>query len=134
MCQALKEEYGAWARRRLDPPAPPAEPVLATWGMITGGKPAFIGLAPGSGESADAWHDFLQDLKDRGLPSPLLVISDGGTGPDRRDRAGLPQRHCVNGVLFTDPGTSWRRSRRGRRPRSRTPTGPSSAPKGSRPG
>jgi putative transposase len=61
-------------------PGSPAEPVLAAWGITTGGKPAFIGLAPGSGESADAWHDFLQDLKDRGLPSPLLVISDGAPG------------------------------------------------------
>ena len=96
VCQAIKEEYGAWARRRLDGitldylyldasffrmhPGSPAEPVLAAWGITTGGKPAFIGLAPGSGESADAWHDFLQDLKDRGLPSPLLVISDGAPG------------------------------------------------------
>jgi hypothetical protein len=54
--------------------------VLAAWGVTTGGKPAFIGLAPGAGESADAWHHFLQDLKDRGLPSPLLVISDGAPG------------------------------------------------------
>ena len=35
---------------------------------------------PARGESADAWHDFLADLKDRGLPSPLLVISDGARG------------------------------------------------------
>jgi transposase-like protein len=61
-------------------PGSPAEPVLAAWGITTDGKPAFIGLAPGSGESADAWHDFLADLKDRGLPSPLLVISDGAPG------------------------------------------------------
>jgi transposase-like protein len=33
-----------------------------------------------TGESAGAWHDFLTDLKDRGLPSPLLVISDGAPG------------------------------------------------------
>ena len=95
-CQALKEEYAAWARRRLDGitpdylyldasffrmhPGSPAEPVLAAWGITTDGKPAFIGLAPGSGESADAWGDFLTDLKDRGLPSPLLVISDGAPG------------------------------------------------------
>jgi putative transposase len=54
--------------------------VLAAWGITTGGKPAFIGLAPGTGESADAWGDFLADLKDRGLTSPLLVISDGAPG------------------------------------------------------
>jgi len=96
VCGQIKDEYQAWARRRLDEvtldylfldasffrmhPGSPAEPVLAAWGITTGGKPAFTGLAPGAGESADAWHDFLQDLKERGLPSPLLVISDGAPG------------------------------------------------------
>jgi putative transposase len=96
VCQQIKDEYGRWAARRLDDvtldylfldasffrmhPGSPAEPVLAAWGITTGGKPAFIGLAPGTGESADAWHDFLTDLKDRGLASPLLVISDGARG------------------------------------------------------
>jgi transposase-like protein len=61
-------------------PGSPAEPVLAAWGITTDGKPAFIGLAPGTGESADAWHAFLADLKDRGLASPLLIISDGAPG------------------------------------------------------
>ena len=96
VCGQIKDEYEAWARRRLDGitldylfldasffrmhPGSPAEPVLAAWGITTDGKPAFLGLAPGAGESADAWHDFLTDLKDRGLPSPLLVISDGAPG------------------------------------------------------
>ena len=96
VCQQIKEEYQAWARRRLDGvmldylfldgsffrmhPGSPAEPVLAAWGITTEGKPALIGLAPRSGESADAWHDFLADLTGRGLASPLLVISDGAPG------------------------------------------------------
>jgi transposase-like protein len=96
VCQQIKDEYETWARRRLDGitldylfldasffrmhPGSPAEPVLAAWGITTDGKPAFIGLAPGTGESADAWHGFLTDLKDRGLASPLLVISDGAPG------------------------------------------------------
>jgi putative transposase len=96
ICQAIKDEYEAWARRRLDQitldylfldasffrmhPGSPAEPVLAAWGITTGGKPAFIGLAPGTGESFDAWQDFLAGLRDRGLASPLLVISDGAPG------------------------------------------------------
>ena len=96
VCGQIKDEYQAWARRDLGGitldylyldasffrmhPGSPAEPVLAAWGITTGGKPAFIGLAPGGGESADAWGDFLADLKDRGLPSPLLVISDGAPG------------------------------------------------------
>jgi putative transposase len=96
ICQAIKDEYQAWAARRLDDvmldylfldasffrmhPGSPAEPVLAAWGITTEGKPAFIGLAPGSGESADAWYDFLAGLRDRGLACPLLVISDGAPG------------------------------------------------------
>ncbi len=96
ICQQIKDEYQAWAGRRLDGvaldylfldasffrmhPGSPAEPVLAAWGIATSGKPAFIGLAPGTGESADAWHDFLTDLTGRGLASPLLVISDGAAG------------------------------------------------------
>jgi putative transposase len=96
VCRAITDEYQAWANRRLDEvnldylfldasffrmhPGSPAEPVLAAWGITTSGKPAFIGLAPGTGESADAWAAFLADLRDRGLASPLLVISDGAPG------------------------------------------------------
>ncbi len=96
ICQAIKDEYERWAARRLDGitldylfldasffkmhPGSPAEPVLAAWGITTGGKPAFIGLAPGSAESSDSWHDFLTDLTERGLACPLLVISDGNKG------------------------------------------------------
>ena len=96
VCQQIKDEYERWAARRLDAitldylfldasffrmhPGSPAEPVLAAWGITTDGKPAFIGLAPGTGESADAWTAFLTDLKDRGLASPLLIISDGARG------------------------------------------------------
>ncbi|MFC4062481.1 transposase [Planomonospora corallina] len=54
-----------------------AEPVLAAWGITTGGKPVVIGLAPPAAESTDAWHDFLTDLAARGLRPPLLVVSDG---------------------------------------------------------
>src|SRR5512135_2736834 len=96
VCQQIKDEYERWAARRLDDvtldylfldasffrmhPGSPAEPVLAAWGITTSGKPAFIGLAPGTGESADAWHSFLTDLREQGLGSPLLVISDGAPG------------------------------------------------------
>src|SRR5260370_42645622 len=61
VCQAIKDEYQAWAGRRLDEvmldylfldasffrmhPGSPAEPVLAAWGITTSGKPAFVGLA-----------------------------------------------------------------------------------------
>ena len=49
-------------------PGSPVEPVLAAWGITTDGKPAFIGAGPGSGESADAWRDFLTDLTAAACP------------------------------------------------------------------
>src|SRR5512135_45198 len=74
VCQAIKSEYDTWARRRLDDvvldylfldasffrmhPGSPAEPVLAAWGVSTDAKPVFVGLAPGTGEAADAWAAF----------------------------------------------------------------------------
>jgi len=114
VCQAIKDEYEVWAGRRLDEvkldylfldasffrmhPGSPAEPVLAAWGITTGGKPAFIGLAPGTGESADAWHSFLTDLTGRGLASPLLIISDGAPGLIAAIEQAYPQalrQRCV---------------------------------------
>ena len=54
--------------------------MLVAWGIDGDGKPVFLGLAPGAAESTDAWRGLLEDLKDRGLGAPLLVISDGGKG------------------------------------------------------
>jgi Transposase, Mutator family len=61
-------------------PGARAEPVLAAWGITTDGKPAFVALAAGGSESADAWGGFLDELTGRGLRPPLLVISDGAAG------------------------------------------------------
>lgn len=96
ICQRLRAEFDTWKRRDLSRvridylfldgsffkmhPKAKAEPVLAAWGIDTDGHPVFLGLAPGSSESTDAWRDFLEDLKNRGLRPPLLVISDGGAG------------------------------------------------------
>ncbi len=96
ICRRLRTEFDAWRRRDLSEvridylfvdgsffkmhPKAKAEPVLAAWGIDTCGKPVFLGLSPGGSESTDAWRGFLEDLKDRGLRSPLLVISDGGAG------------------------------------------------------
>jgi putative transposase len=96
ICQRLRTEFDAWRRRDLTGvgidylyldgsffkmhPKARAEPVLVAWGIEVDGKPVFLGLAPGAAESTDAWRGFLQDLTDRGLGAPLLVISDGGKG------------------------------------------------------
>src|SRR5918995_1682103 len=96
ICQRLRAEFDAWCRRDLSGtridylyldgsffkmhPKARAEPVLVAWGIDTDGKPCFLGLAPGAAESTDAWRALLEDLNDRGLGAPLLVISDGGKG------------------------------------------------------
>ncbi len=96
ICQRLRAEFDTWKRRDLSGtridylylngsffkmhPKARAEPVLVAWGIDTCGKPVFCGLAPGAAESTDAWRGFLEDLGDRGLGAPLLVISDGGKG------------------------------------------------------
>ena len=109
VCGQIKDEYAAWARRRLDGatldylfldasffrmhPGSPAGPVLAAWGITTDGKPAFIGLAPGSRRprprparpaqgrrSPQSWkvpffshHDSLQGNEEENAP-----VNDGG--------------------------------------------------------
>lgn len=58
----------------------PSEPVRCAWGVDTDGKPQLVGLAPATSESTDAWSDFLENLVQRGLFAPLLVVSDGAPG------------------------------------------------------
>ena len=116
ICQRIRTEVDAWKARglsevRLDylfldgshfkmHPGAPAEPVLAAWGVDTDGKPVFVGLAPASSESTDAWDDFLADLVARGLRAPLLGISDGAPGLcgafDRTFRTSLRQRCLIH--------------------------------------
>jgi putative transposase len=96
VCQAIRDELEAWSERRLDEftldylfldasmfkmhAGSRAEPVLAAWGITSDGKPVFIGLGAGGAESTDAWGEFLDGLKKRGLRDPLLIISDGAAG------------------------------------------------------
>jgi putative transposase len=96
ICGAIKDEFNAWRERRLDDMAldylfldashfkmhtgARTEPVLAAWGITTDGKPVLVALGEGGSESTDAWSDFLDELTQRGLRPPLLVISDGAGG------------------------------------------------------
>jgi len=96
VCQAIAEEFDAWRTRRLDllsldylyldashfrmHPGSPATPILVAWAITTDGKPHLVAVEAAAGESTAAWDDFLDGLADRGLRSPLLVISDGAAG------------------------------------------------------
>jgi len=141
VCQAIRDEFDAWRTRRLDDveldylfvdgshfkmhQGSRAEPVLAAWGITTAGKPVLVGLDAAGNEGNDAWDEFLDGLKARGLRPPLLVISDGAAGLVGRSTARWPGR-CVNAVWFTDAAMFWPRYPPKRRPTSRPPTGRSS--------
>ena len=126
ICGEIKTQFEAWSARRLDDVEldylfldgshfkyhanASAEPVLAGWGIDTGGKPVFVGLAAASSESGDAWEGFLTGLGERGLACPLLVISDGAAGligaVERTMGAALRQRcliHRARNVLAKVP-------------------------------
>jgi len=58
----------------------PREAVLAAWGVLADGHKVLLHLAPGSKEDTASCREFFQDMRRRGLPDPLLVISDGAPG------------------------------------------------------
>ena len=58
----------------------PVEPVLVAYGITRVGQPALIAVEPAAAKSTDAWADFLDGLRERGLKVPLLTITDGAPG------------------------------------------------------
>jgi putative transposase len=116
VCEQIKSQFDAWCARGLQDieldylfldgshfkyhANAAAEPVLAAWGIDTAGKPVFVGLEAAASESGDAWEGFLTGLGERGLRSPLLVISDGAAGligaVERTMGAALRQRCLIH--------------------------------------
>jgi len=58
----------------------PREAVMAGWGILADGKKALLHLAPGTKEDTASCKEFFRDMRRRGLPDPLLVVSDGAPG------------------------------------------------------
>ena len=69
----------------------PREAVLAAWAILADGKKALLHLAPGTKEDTASCKEFFQDLRRRGLPDPLLVVSDGAPGLIRAIEECLPR-------------------------------------------
>lgn len=57
-----------------------AEPIMVAYGITSVGRPVLIAVEPAAAESTDAWADFLDGLRGRGLAVPLLTITDGAPG------------------------------------------------------
>jgi transposase-like protein len=58
----------------------PREAVLVAWGILADGNKALLHLAPGTKEDTASCREFFQDMRRRGLPDPLPVVSDGAPG------------------------------------------------------
>lgn len=54
--------------------------ILCGWGICSDGRKVLLGLRAVASESAECWREFFEDLKERGLAHPLLVVSDGAGG------------------------------------------------------
>jgi putative transposase len=58
----------------------PREAVLCAWGITEDGRKVLLHLAPGTKEDTASCTAFFEDLKRRGLPDPLLAVTDGAPG------------------------------------------------------
>jgi putative transposase len=55
-------------------------PVLAALGVTETGQKQLVGLQLAAVEATASWSGLLTDLQQRGLPAPLLVVTDGHAG------------------------------------------------------
>jgi transposase len=82
------------------------EPVLAAWGFTFDGRKVLLHLMAGSKEDAETVSAFFQDMRNRGLGDPLLVVSDGAPGVIKAIEVCFPRstrQRCLTGLL-KNPG------------------------------
>lgn len=97
VCKGLRADFEKWQERdlsihkllylfldgiylKLRPEDKKAIAVLCAYGMLWNGKKVLLHLAIGDKESSACWEAFLEDMKQRGLCNPLLVVIDGNSG------------------------------------------------------
>ncbi len=105
VCQAIKDEYQAWAWRRLDevkldylfldasffrmhPGFPPAEPGAGRLGHHTDGKPAFIGLASNHLSNSSTHHNMATPASSPCHGAGQLADEVAGVGAQRHPAPG----------------------------------------------
>jgi putative transposase len=92
----------------------PREAVLSAWGMLADGHKVLLHVAPGTKEDTATCREFFQDMRRRGLPDPLLVISDGAPGLIRAIEECFPRSarqrclaHKVRNLQSKVPEDQW---------------------------
>jgi len=92
----------------------PREAVLCAWGITEDGRKVLLHLAPGTKEDTASCTAFFQDLKRRGLPDPLLAITDGAPGLIRAVETCFPRAlrqrclvHRLRNLRSKAPDSQW---------------------------
>lgn len=65
---------------KLRPEDRKAVAVLCAYGILADGRKVLLHMEIGDKESTTCWETFLEDMKRRGLKSPLMTILDGNAG------------------------------------------------------
>jgi putative transposase len=97
VCKGLRGDFEKWQNRdlsdcgvlylfldgiylKLRPEDKRPVAVLCAYGVLWSGKKVLLHLAIGDKESGACWEAFLEDMRQRGLNEPLLVVIDGNAG------------------------------------------------------
>jgi putative transposase len=107
VCRQLRPVFRHWQQRdlsgvelvylfldgiylRLRPEDKKAIAVLCAYGIVADGRKVLLHLEIGDKESTACWEAFLEDMKQRGLKTPLLTVIDGNAGCRRAVKTKLP--------------------------------------------
>jgi transposase-like protein len=92
----------------------PREAVLCAWGITEDGRKVLLHLAPGTKEDTASCTAFFEDLKRRGLPDPLLAVTDGAPGLIRAAETCFPRAlrqrclaHRLRNLRSKVPESQW---------------------------
>lgn len=130
ICKELRPQFRSWQQRdlsklevvylfldgiylKLRPEDRKAVAVLCAYGILADGRKVLLHLEVGDKESTACWEGFLEDMKQRGLADPLLVIIDGNAGcrkaVRRKLRGALVQRcqvHKMRNIMCKLPSVA----------------------------
>jgi putative transposase len=92
----------------------PREAVLGAWGITEDGRKVLLHLAAGTKEDTASCTAFFEDLKRRGLPDPLLAVTDGAPGLIRAAETCFPRAlrqrclaHRLRNLRSKAPDSQW---------------------------
>jgi transposase-like protein len=72
--------------------------ILCAWAILSDGSKTIVHLEAAVSESLDAWSGFLENVLARGMPHPLVVVSDGAPALKAAIERHLPQsdrQRCI---------------------------------------